>query len=98
MKSRPISTAPPGAWLAVRAAMQIRFDRGTIVIAGAHGPVDPATLPGTVWDPRVRVWRAPADAHAAIVARLGSAVRVPRASVGDDGGVEGGWTMPELRW
>ena len=87
-----------GARLATRSFMQIRFDRGTIVIAGAHGAVDPATLPGMVWDPRVRVWRAPADAHAAIVARLQPARTEASLPATGAGSVAAGWTMPELRW
>jgi superfamily II DNA or RNA helicase len=77
--------------------MQIRFDRGTIVISGARGAVDPATLPGMVWDPRVRVWRAPADAHAAILARLERAVTMPEVMAGS-GSTAATWTAPELRW
>lgn len=43
--------------------MQLEFDRGTIVLrcsTDADNGVDPAQLPGVLWDPRVGVFRAPA--------------------------------------
>lgn len=39
--------------------MQLVFDRGTVLLAWASVP-DAESLPGVVWDPRVRAWRAPA--------------------------------------
>lgn len=38
--------------------MQLVFDRGTLVLYG--DPVDAGSLPGVLWDPRIRAWRAPA--------------------------------------
>ncbi len=78
--------------------MQLRFDRGTIVIAGARADVDPGRLPGVIWDPRVRTWRAPADAHAALVARL-TRDQVPfESGIGDHEVTTAGWSPPALRW
>ena len=52
--------------------MQVRFDRGTIVIGGELAERDPGGLPGVKWDPRVHAWRAPAAAYAEVMARLGA--------------------------
>jgi superfamily II DNA or RNA helicase len=38
--------------------MQLVFDRGTLVLYG--DPADAGSLPGVLWDPRIRAWRAPA--------------------------------------
>jgi superfamily II DNA or RNA helicase len=38
--------------------VRLVFDRGTLLIQGSSGGVD--GLPGVLWDPRVRAWRAPA--------------------------------------
>jgi superfamily II DNA or RNA helicase len=38
--------------------MQLVFDRGTLVLSG--NPSDAGSLPGVLWDPRIRGWRAPA--------------------------------------
>jgi superfamily II DNA or RNA helicase len=38
--------------------MKLIFDRGTLVLFGA--PDDAGSLPGVLWDPRIRAWRAPA--------------------------------------
>ncbi len=39
-------------------SMQLVFDRGTLLICGDVS--DAGSLPGVLWDPRVRAWRAPA--------------------------------------
>jgi superfamily II DNA or RNA helicase len=38
--------------------MKLVFDRGTLLIRGE--PFEPDSLPGVLWDPRVRAWRAAA--------------------------------------
>jgi superfamily II DNA or RNA helicase len=38
--------------------MRLVFDRGTLVLYG--NPADAGSLPGVLWDPRIRAWRAPA--------------------------------------
>ncbi len=38
--------------------MKLFFDRGTLVLHG--NPADAGSLPGVLWDPRIRAWRAPA--------------------------------------
>jgi superfamily II DNA or RNA helicase len=78
--------------------MQIRFDRGTILIAQARVALDPETLPGVAWDPRVRSWRAPADAYTAVVARLDDRAIPFEAQIPDHETATAGWAMPELRW
>jgi superfamily II DNA or RNA helicase len=37
------------------------FDRGTLVLYG--NPADAGSLPGVLWDPRIRAWRAPASCY-----------------------------------
>lgn len=59
-----------GTRLAARRGMRISFDRGTVVIDRARSAIDPESLPGVTYDPRVHVWRARADAYAAIRVRL----------------------------
>lgn len=49
--------------------MRLEFDRGTITLSGCSEP-DAARLPGVLWDPRVRVYRAPAYRYAALAAAL----------------------------
>lgn len=77
--------------------MQIRFDRGTLLIAPAAG-ADPGQLPGVAWDPRVRSWRAPADAYASVVAQLSQDTIKFRTELPDHETTTTGWSMPELRW
>ena len=51
--------------------MRLTFDRGTLVLSGPFGDLDPAELPGVLWDPRVRVWRAPACRYAVLRLAMG---------------------------
>lgn len=78
--------------------MQIRFDRGTILIDPSRTEVDPRTLPGVAWDPRVRSWRAPADAYASVVSRLALDEIPYKAQLPTHETPTTGWSMPELRW
>lgn len=77
--------------------MRISFDRGTVVIECAGTALDPKSLPGVTYDPRVHVWRARADAYSQIRVRLSDeGVRYsdeirPRA-------VHASQPPPELRW
>jgi superfamily II DNA or RNA helicase len=48
--------------------MQLVFDRGTLVIRGNAS--EPESLPGVVWDPRIRAWRAPAFRHSDLAGEL----------------------------
>jgi hypothetical protein len=43
--------------------MRVRFDRGTWLIEGAPPGVEPASLPGVLWDPRVGAYRAEYSQH-----------------------------------
>jgi len=51
--------------------MRVTFDRGTVVLTGPFGSIDPSTLPGVLWDPRVEAWRAPAHQYAALLRATG---------------------------
>src|SRR5262245_22812564 len=78
--------------------MQIRFDRGTILIDPSRSTIDPEQLPGVAWDPRVRTWRAPADAYPSLIARLSDdGVRFADETP-DKRAATAGRSMPELRW
>jgi superfamily II DNA or RNA helicase len=46
--------------------MKLRFDRGTILLAGPPGGVNLAAAPGVLWDRRVRAYRAPARKYAVL--------------------------------
>jgi superfamily II DNA or RNA helicase len=77
--------------------VQLRFDRGTILVTDAPAGLDLAGAPGVVWDPRVQAHRAPAWRHPALgqwLARAG----VP---FGDGAGIEwpptDGWAEIALR-
>jgi superfamily II DNA or RNA helicase len=78
--------------------MQIRFDRGTILLDPSSTTIDPETIPGVTRDPRDGSWRAPADAYAELVGRLADDnVRVSD-KVPDNRTDTAGWSTPELRW
>jgi superfamily II DNA or RNA helicase len=49
---------------------RLRFDRGTLLVEGVPETVDLADIPGVLWDPRVRAWRAPARVFYALAAEL----------------------------
>jgi superfamily II DNA or RNA helicase len=76
--------------------MRIRFDRGTLVIDRAGSPVDPQSLPGVAWDPRVHSWRARADAYASVIGRLADEGVPYSDEVGQPERALG--PAPELRW
>ncbi len=44
--------------------MRLHFDRGTVLLDEPPPGLDTGSLPGTLWDPRVRAYRAPACSHA----------------------------------
>lgn len=46
--------------------MNVRFDRGTILLTEPPKDVDLAAAPGVVWDPRVSAHRAPANRYPAL--------------------------------
>lgn len=79
-------------------SMQIRFDRGTILIDPSRTGVDLQKLPGVAWDPRVRSWRAPAEAYASVVTRLAVDDIPYKARLPDHETSTAGWSMPDLRW
>lgn len=47
-------------------AMELTFDRGTLVLRCAPNERPPEALPHAIWDPRVDVWRAPAHRYLAV--------------------------------
>lgn len=78
--------------------MQIRFDRGTIVLDPSSGAVRPSQIHEIVQDTRDGSWRAPADAYAALVARLaGYNVRLAD-NIGGHRTDTTSWSLPTLRW
>jgi superfamily II DNA or RNA helicase len=52
--------------------MRLTFDRGTLLL---DGDGDPSSLPGVLWDPRVRRWRAPAHRYRDLLDALGPSAR-----------------------
>jgi superfamily II DNA or RNA helicase len=50
--------------------MRIVYDRGTLLLLDPGGALGAGTLPGALWDPRIRAFRAPAWRHAELVAAL----------------------------
>ena len=48
--------------------MKLLFDRGTLVLYG--NLVDAGSLPGVLWDSRIRAWRAPACCYAMLAQEL----------------------------
>lgn len=93
------SRSGSAAWgLLCDPAVQIRFDRGTILIDHARAGVDPRTLPGVVWDPRVRAWRAPADTYAPLVARLADEQVRFDSRLPEHQAPPMAWPIPDLRW
>ena len=77
--------------------VRLEFNRGTITLSGC-AEHDAAGLPGVLWDPRVRVYRAPGYHYAALAA----AVRSFESPVEDcvsptDGCTVRTWAAPSLR-
>jgi len=48
--------------------MKLVFDRGTLLLRGDLAEAE--SLPGVLWDPRVRAWRAPACCHVELAREL----------------------------
>jgi superfamily II DNA or RNA helicase len=75
---------------------RLTFDRGTLELTGIPAGGGPETLPGVLWDPRTRSFRAPAYRMAEIegaLARFGLETRTAAAFA-----LPGGeFTVPELR-
>ena len=70
-------TAPP--------AITLRFDSGTLLLDGfVEGASEGATLPGCVWDPRVRRYRAPAWRYRELVTALTRMARAGTLSFTDE--------------
>jgi superfamily II DNA or RNA helicase len=78
--------------------MQIRFDRGTLLLDPWSTTIDPETIPGIAWDSRDGSWRAPAEAYAALVGRMADGdVRVSD-KIPDHRTDTASWSVPDLRW
>jgi superfamily II DNA or RNA helicase len=78
--------------------MQIRFDRGTILIEPSKSDFEVEHLPGVVWDTRVRSWRAPAESYPLIVEKLARAKISLQANVPSPATSTQRWQAPQLRW
>ena len=55
-------------------SISLKFDRGTITLAGCREAVA-AGLPGVLWDPRVKGYRAPGHCYASLKAALADSNR-----------------------
>ena len=51
-------------------SMRLTFDRGTLLIVGSPTPALAHTIPGALWDPRVRAYRCPAHLVESVRAAL----------------------------
>lgn len=78
----------------ISAKPKLAFDRGTIVMR-APVDMDPALLPGVVWDDRIGGWRAPAHRWAEIRARLDELTARPCAETRTQ--TTSGWREVGLR-
>jgi superfamily II DNA or RNA helicase len=77
--------------------VRLLFDRGTVLLRDPPAGLDGGQVPGALWDPRVRAFRAPAYRHrelAARLVRLGVRFSDETRTTGQP--VEG-WSSPELR-
>jgi superfamily II DNA or RNA helicase len=80
-----------------RPPMRLVYDNGTVLLAGAPPALDAASLPGVLWDPRVRSFRAPAFRHRSLRQAIAD-----RGQAFDDEVMRGfdapiRWQPPELR-
>jgi superfamily II DNA or RNA helicase len=85
------------AYCLINVAMQIRFDRGTIVIESAISKQHAEQVPGVVWDERVQSWRAPAEAYTLIADFVGRDALSLRGKSGRPVATAPLQT-PDLRW
>lgn len=78
----------------------LRFDRGTILVRSSGG-LEPALLPGVVWDHRVGAWRAPAHRLHDIQRVLAEADSTQKAAItlssSQLGSPSGKWKPIDLR-
>lgn len=77
--------------------MKLAFDRGTILVHDPPEHVDASSLPGVLWDPRVRAFRAPARCHPAIHAEVLARGIELEDSARSKLAPSQSWTAPELR-
>jgi len=77
--------------------MRLLFDRGTLLLVDTPSELDPETLPGVLWDPRVGVYRAPAFLWWDITGALRE-LEVPLEHDGrTEDGTSASWSRVELR-
>ena len=77
--------------------MLLEFDRGTVTLSGCSEP-EVAGLPGVLWDPRVRVYRAPGHRYSDIRKALNRSGRPFDDQVRSvDGPRPGRWRAVDLR-
>src|SRR2546428_9597082 len=79
------------------AEMRMRFDRGTVLFEDPPQGVDLAGLPGVLWDPRVRAFRAPAFRHRELLEDLRNRQIPVTDAVRNPETVAGAWSPFELR-
>src|SRR5256712_10450200 len=79
------------------AEMRMRFDRGTVLFQAPRRGVDFAGLPGVLWDPRVRAFRAPAFRHRELLEDLRNRQIPVTDAARNPETVAGAWSPFELR-
>jgi superfamily II DNA or RNA helicase len=85
-----------GTHLAVREYMELRFDRGTLVLSGLAQSAA-AQLPGVIWDPRVRAYRAPGHRYSDLLAALKRTGLAIADRVPFEGALPARWSDVDLR-
>lgn len=93
-----VKTSTAGTSFAVPRCVQIRFDRGTILLDPSSTTIDPETIPGVTRDPRDGSWRAPADAYASLVGRMSDDYVRLTDNIPDHRTDTASWSVPDLRW
>src|SRR5438552_11771158 len=83
--------------VACLSSVRLLFDRGTMLLRDVDPRLDPAAIPGVLWDPRVQAYRTPAYRYRALRRELtrravpfSDEVRVPQLPLDS-------WSPIELR-
>jgi superfamily II DNA or RNA helicase len=87
-----------GTSFASRPRVQIRFDRGTILLDPSSTKNDLQTIPGVTQDPRDGSWRVPADAYGSLLLRMSDNNVCLTDNIPDHRTDTTNWSLPELRW
>src|SRR5262245_12041763 len=77
--------------------MRLLFDRGTLLLIETPSELDPETLPGVLWHPRLGIYRAPAFLWTEITRALGELGLPLEHDARTEAGPSGSWAPIELR-